>query len=82
MVIKPKFYSVSNFSESLANVRLEEGVNCFIDMKGWIKFCPDINGRGNFLDGIARIVLPQLGGQSIVQYYNKSGKVIWESPED
>jgi hypothetical protein len=82
VVINPKFHSVSNFSEGLANIRLEEGVNCFIDRKGRIKFCPDIPGSGDFLGGIARIVLPQLGGESIVQYYNKSGKLIWESPED
>lgn len=81
VVISPKFHSVRNFSEGLANIRLEEGANCFIDMKGRIKFCLDIDGRGNFSHGIARIVLPQLGGQLIVQYYNKSGKVIWESPE-
>jgi hypothetical protein len=82
VVIEPKFHSVSHFSEGLANIRLEEGVNCFIDKKGRIKFCPDIPGSGDFLDGLARIVLPQLGGESIVQYYNKSGKLIWESPED
>ncbi len=82
VVIEPKFHSVSHFSEGLANVRLEEGVYCFIDTKGRIKFCPDIDGRGNFKDGIVRIVWPQLEGQSIVHYYNKSGKLIWESPED
>ena len=80
-ICKDNFDHILPFSEGLANIKLDEGAHCFIDRKGQIKFCPDIGGRGNFSDGIAKIVLPQLGGQSIVTYYNKSGKVIWESPK-
>jgi len=82
VVIDYRFDNAGTFSEGLANVKMAEGVTGFINRKGAVEFCPDVPGRGDFKNGVARIVLPQLGGESIVQYYSRSGKLIWESPRE
>jgi hypothetical protein len=81
MVIEPKFDRGSVFSDGLAHVVIDHEGHCFIDKKGRLKFCASMPGYGDFQGGIVQIVFPQLGGVVYIQYYNKKGKLIWESPD-
>ena len=72
MVIKPQFDSAFEFSEGLAEVKIQ-GKYGFIDSKGKTVIAPAFDGAGSFSEGLAWVKV-----QGKYGFIDKTGKVVIE----